>query len=188
MKIITILGSPKRNGNTSKALDMVEENFISQGHSVERIHVIDFKINGCVACNACIKEKDKPNCVQKDDAMSIFNLMMSADVLIYAFPLYAFSFPAQIKSLIDRHYCFATGAGLSNQSSVIEGKRVVLLVTCSDPIENNADLIQINFDRIFINKLKCNVVGKHIIASSSAPDFNNRAKEISTIISNEIIK
>lgn len=30
MKIITILGSPKRNGKTAKVLDMFEENLISQ--------------------------------------------------------------------------------------------------------------------------------------------------------------
>ncbi|MFT8351731.1 MAG: hypothetical protein ABF685_22740 [Clostridium saccharoperbutylacetonicum] len=55
-------------------------------------------------------------------------------------------------------------------------------------VEINAGLIQINFDRIFNQLLKCNVVGKYIIASSSAPDFNRRSKEIAGTISNGIIK
>ena len=186
MRVVTILGSPKSNGNTAHALDMLETNLALQGHEVERIHAAARKINGCTGCNACIHDKEGPDCVQEDDAMSCFETMISADVLVYAFPLYAFSFPAQMKSLIDRHYCLVTNAGLPNQSSVLEGKRVALLVTCSDPVENNADIIQTAFDRIFLDRLRCSIVGKYVVASSAAPDFDQRASEMAKIIAGEI--
>ena len=174
MKVITILGSPKRNGKTAQALDMLENNLILQGHKVERIHVIDFNLTGCRGCNACFTSKNKANCVQKDDFMTIYNRMELADAIVYASPLYAWSFTAQMKSFVDRHFCLVTYPGLPEQSSVIEGKRVALLVTCSEPMENNADLIQIAFDRSFL-RLKCLVAGKYIIDLSSAPDFEFRA-------------
>ena len=176
MKVLTILGSPKKHGNTSKVLDMLEEELILQGYNIERVHVIDYSINGCLGCNACIKEKDKPNCIQNDDAMQIFDRMMAADVCMYAFPLYAHSFPAQIKSFIDRHYCCVTNAGSSNQTSVLEGKRVAFLTTCCNS-EETTDLLQETFDRIF-SELKCSIVGEIVIASSAAPDFAKRAYEI----------
>ncbi len=48
MKVITILGSPKRYGKAAKALDMFEENLISQGHEVERVQLSEHIIKGCV--------------------------------------------------------------------------------------------------------------------------------------------
>jgi multimeric flavodoxin WrbA len=185
MKIITILGSPRRKGNTSTALDMLEESLVSQGHQTERINVVDYKINGCLGCTACFTKKDRPNCVQHDDAKTVFDRMMSADVIVYASPLYGYSFPAQMKSLIDRHFCFVTEPGLPNQSSVIEGKRVALLITSSRSEEDNTDLIQVSFDRQ-MSELKCNVVGKYIIANSNTPDFTQKTKEITNAMSKKI--
>jgi multimeric flavodoxin WrbA len=187
MKIITILGSPKRNGHTSEALDMLEKDLVSQGHETERINVIDYTIKGCLGCNACFMKKVKANCIQNDDAMSIFDRITSADTVVYAAPLYSSSFPAQMKPLIDRHYCLVTEPGSANQSSVIENKRVALLITCSRPEENNTDLIQEGFDRIF-GELKCNIVGKYIIANSSGPNFTLNAKEITKTMSQEITR
>jgi multimeric flavodoxin WrbA len=185
MKVLIILGSPKKNGNTAKVVGMLEANLALQGHETERIQVTDFKINGCLGCNACFSKKELLNCIQEDDARSIFNQMMSADAIVYASPLYAFSFPAQLKSLIDRHYCLVTNPGQPEQSSVIENKRVALLMTCSDPIEKNADFIPIIFDRIFL-RLKCLISAKYIVESSSAPDFELRAKRISQTLASEL--
>jgi NAD(P)H-dependent FMN reductase len=184
MKIITILGSPKKIGNTSKALDLLEKNLNSQGHEIERIYITDYRINGCLGCNACITIKDKANCIQNDDALAIFERMMDADMIIYASPLYAHSFPSQMKALIDRHYCLVTCAGSSHQSSVFESKRVALLITCCNP-ERTTDLVQESFDRIF-SELKCNIVGKYIIALSAAPDFIDNAERTTKIMAEEI--
>lgn len=176
MKVLILLGSPKRNGNTAKVLDMLENKLINGQHEIERVNVIDYKINGCTGCVACIKEKNEPNCIQKDDAKVIFNKMMLADLIIYATPVYAHSFPAQMKTLIDRHYCFVTNAGLESQSSVVEGKKVLLLLTnCYG--EETTDLIQESFDRIF-TELKCTIAGKFAVAESTFPDFLDRAEKV----------
>jgi len=185
MKVLVILGSPKRNGNTAKVVSMLEEILYLKGHETKRIQVVDFNINGCVGCNACYTPKKKANCVQKDDFLTIYDRMASADVVIYASSLYAWSFPAQMKSFVDRHYCLVTYPGLPEQSSVVEGKRVALLVTCSEPMENNADLIQVAFDRSFL-RLKCQVVGKYVVDLSSAPDFEIRARTLAGKMADEI--
>jgi hypothetical protein len=44
-----------------------------------------------------------------------------------------------------------------------------LLVTCADPVENNADLIQVMFDR-FVEVGGGVMVGKYMVPDCSAPD------------------
>ena len=59
MKVMTILGSPRRNGNTAKVLGQFES-MISNGHEVERIDIVDSNVKGCVGCYACQQKPDEP--------------------------------------------------------------------------------------------------------------------------------
>jgi len=186
MKVITVLGSPQKKGNTSKALEMFEKSILDHGHTLERINVMDYNINGCLGCNACFSTKEKANCIQKDDSNSILDKIAAANMVVYATPLYAHSFPSQMKAFIDRHFCLVTNAGLSSQTSLFEGKRVALLVTCSNP-EDTTNLIQESFDRIF-EELKCNIAGKYVIAFSSSPDYLNNAQKICNTMSSELLE
>ncbi|OQY43177.1 MAG: NADPH-dependent FMN reductase, partial [Desulfobacteraceae bacterium 4572_87] len=110
MKILTLLGSPKISGNTATVLSMFEEN-VKTEHEVERIHITQHKVGGCLGCMKCQAKKDAPGCVQKDDALTIFDKMIHADAIVYASPLYCWSFSSQIKPLIDRHVCLVSGYG-----------------------------------------------------------------------------
>lgn len=168
MKVMTILGSPKKKGNTAEVLSLFE-NIIAEKHKVDRVNIASIEVKGCLGCGACQTVKDVPGCVQKDDAVGVFEHMIDADVVLYSSPLYCWSFSSQIKALIDRHYCLVTGAGTSGYKSLFEGKRTALLVTCGGPVENNADLIQEIFDRMN-QYLHSNVVGKYIIPFCTTPD------------------
>ncbi len=141
MKIVTILGSPKKKGNTATALSLFEER-IAKDHEVERIHITKYKVGGCLGCYTCLENKDEPGCVQKDDALLIFDKMIQADAIVYASPLYCWSFTAQMKPLIDRHVCLVSDYGTPEHDSLISGKPTALLVTCAGPIEANCDAIQ----------------------------------------------
>jgi multimeric flavodoxin WrbA len=141
MKILTLLGSPKKGGNTATVLSMFEEN-VKTKHEVERIHITQYKVGGCLGCMKCQEKKDAPGCVQKDDALTIFDKMIHADAIVYASPLYCWSFSSQIKPLIDRHVCLVSGYGTPEHDSLIRDKPVALLVTCGGPIEENCDAIQ----------------------------------------------
>jgi len=141
MKIVTILGSPKKTGNTSKVLSMFEKK-VEKGHEVERINIKQYKVGGCLGCYKCQEKKDEPGCVQKDDALLIFDKMINADAIVYASPLYCWSFASQIKPLIDRHFCLVSDYGTPDHNSLIGGKPTALLVTCAGPVEGNCDAIQ----------------------------------------------
>jgi Multimeric flavodoxin WrbA len=184
MNIITIMGSPNKKGKTATALEMAEKNLISNGHEVERINVTDYKINGCLGCYACMASNDKPGCIQKDDAQSIFEKMISADTIVYASPLYCFDFTSQIKPLIDRQLCFIN-------TKLMDGKHTALLITCAGKIERNADLVQEIFRRSFdkeIGMVHTDIVGEYVIPFSNEPDFNERAQKVATSLASAITK
>ncbi len=168
MNILTILGSPRKAGNTAGALDMVAHE-LSGRHQVERLAITTVKVNGCLGCGACQKVTDRPGCVQKDDALAVFDRMMAADALVYSSPLYCWDFSAQMKALIDRHFCLVTGYGTANHRSLIAEKPAALLVTCAGPVKGNADVIQTVFDRV-CNYGKVRVVNKTVIPLCTTPD------------------
>ncbi len=70
-KIVTLLGSPRKKGNTAKVLKAFEEN-IAVDHEVVRVNIAEMNINGCLGCHACQNEEDLPGCVQKDDVEVLF--------------------------------------------------------------------------------------------------------------------
>ena len=53
MNIITLLGSPKEQGNTAFALNGLEGLLTKRGQSTTRFHVAGMSINGCRGCGAC---------------------------------------------------------------------------------------------------------------------------------------
>jgi multimeric flavodoxin WrbA len=178
MNVLTLLGSPRKQGNTATALGWFEAGLKARGHQVERINIVDHHVNGCLGCGKCMAVSDRPACVQKDDAMEIFDRMVTADKVVYASPLYCWGFSSQMKALIDRHFCLVKGYGTPEYKSFLDGKPMALLVTCAGPIEGNADLIQALFDRIN-DYGKSKVIGKYVIPFCTTPDaMGNEAKAI----------
>jgi multimeric flavodoxin WrbA len=168
MQIVTILGSPRRHGNTAAVLAHLEGLLAGQ-HQVRRINVVDHKVRGCTGCGTCQKVLDEPGCKQDDDALQILHRMCEADAVVYATPLYAWSFPAQIKALIDRHYCLTKWGDNGVVRSLLAGKRAALLVTCGDAVEGNADLIQVEFARQ-MEAARCHAIGSYVVPHCSEPD------------------
>ncbi len=168
MAILTILGSPRMMGNTAGVLSMVEQELAGR-HPVERLAITSKRVHGCLGCGSCQKASDCPGCVQKDDAVAVFERMMAADAVVYSSPLYCWGFSAQMKAFIDRHFCLVTGFGTPAHNSLITGKPVALLVTCAGPVENNADVIQTIFDRV-CNYGKSRVVNKTVVPFCTTPD------------------
>jgi len=148
MQITTILGSAKKKGNTATVLGWVEEELKSLGHDVERIYLNNKSIGGCLGCNKCQENPDEIACVQKDDAVDIMEQMIASEAILFASPIYFWGFTAQTKALIDRGYALVTNYQQPGQTSLLEGKRIGLLVTGEDPYEQNAEGMFTAFDRL----------------------------------------
>ncbi len=168
MKLTSILGSPRKKGNTSHVLRWVEETLEAQGHVADRINVVDHKVNGCKGCFTCKKFTDRPGCPQKDDAMDIMARLMASDAILYGSPIYFWGPTAQMKTLIDRHCCLVTGFATPQWHSLVKGKTLGLVLTCEDAVENNTELMTDMFTR-FVDYLQCTHAGTLIIPFTSSP-------------------
>ena len=58
------------------------------------------RIQPCVACHRCVSNGG--SCILKDDFEELRQQWIQADVILYAFPVFAQSIPGQLKCFIDR--------------------------------------------------------------------------------------
>ena len=182
MQITTLLGSPKKKGNTATVLGWVEEGLKSIGHDVERIYLNNRSIGGCLGCAKCRENPDEIACVQKDDAVEILEKMISSGAVLFASPIYFWGFTVQIKALIDRGYAMVTNYHKPGHTSLLEGKRIGLLVTGADAFEDNAEGMFTAFDRI-VDFLLAKKSGELYVGHCSVPadlseGIRNKALEL----------
>lgn len=182
MRILTILGSPRKKGFTASILGVMEDRFKAGGHDLERINITDFEVKGCTSCYKCLKSSNELVCSQKDDALIIFEKMMKADIIVYSSPVYCWSWTAQIKTLVDRHYCLVKNYGTPDHKSFLENKKSALVVTCAGPIENNADLLVTAYNNL-MDYLKINGALNLVIplcysADSITEERKNQARKL----------
>ena len=103
MKILVLNGSPRINGNTSKLVAGFVEGAKEKGHDIKVIQVGNKNIRGCMSCEYC-HTKGNGKCAIQDDMQGIYPDIMEADMIVYASPVYYFSFTGQLQSAITRIY------------------------------------------------------------------------------------
>lgn len=101
-KILVLLGSPRKNGNTAILAEAFKNGAIESGHQVTTYWLGNAKINPCKACDYC--QMNNGICIQKDDMTELYTYLKSHDTLVIASPVYYLGFPGSIKSVIDRTY------------------------------------------------------------------------------------
>jgi len=101
MRIVGIVCSPRKEGNTeilvSEALDEAEKN----GAEVEILRVADMQLHPCDGCESCHQTGE---CRIKDDMQKIYDKLLTSDGIILGSPVYFWSVTSQAKKLIDRTY------------------------------------------------------------------------------------
>lgn len=107
MKFYIINGSPRRNNNTAKMLNKVEEGIKSQtteNTTVETINLYQLNYKGCMSCFAC-KRLGGPffrKCPINDDLKPILEKLWDADGIIIGSPIYFSDLTGQTRSFIER--------------------------------------------------------------------------------------
>ena len=100
MKILVLNGSPKGKASNSMALTRA---FLAGTACTdyEQIDVSAQEISHCLGCFSCWT-KTPGKCVIADDMSAILDKIILADAVIWSFPLYYYSLPGPLKTLIDR--------------------------------------------------------------------------------------
>lgn len=111
MKVVAFNGSPKKEGNTYHAIKMVADELEKQGIDVEIVHVGNKNIRGCLACNACAKNKDEKCIIQDDEVNEWIQKMKEADGIILGSPVFYSAIAGTMKSFLDRAFYVAGSSG-----------------------------------------------------------------------------
>ena len=129
MKNILILtGSPRKGGNSDLMSAAFAEGAIMAGHIVTKYETAYKNVKGCRACDTCFSKGVA--CTFEDDFNELAPLLEKADMIVFATPLYWFSFPTHIKAVIDKFYSFMI------RGEAWHIKECVLLV-CGECIEKD---------------------------------------------------
>lgn len=186
MRIMTILGSPRRQGNTARVLSWMEEQFQADGHQVNHANILDYRVEGCSECMAC-KKGTVELCSIPDDANALYQQMVAADLTIVAAPVFCWGFPAQIKGLIDRMFCMMDLDGVRPDAPRLHDKPMALLLTGGGEEADNADMVIRGFQYV-VEYLKGRMVGHLYVAGCTTPekigeDVRTRAVDFALMLS-----
>ncbi len=99
VKVLGLSGSPHRHGNTETLLDAFLVGAEEAGGETEKVILKDLSYTPCRGCNACHKTGE---CVVEDDAILLFDRILSVDCLAVSSPIYSMGITAELKGLIDR--------------------------------------------------------------------------------------
>jgi multimeric flavodoxin WrbA len=130
MKVLVILGSPRRKGNSQTLAEAVIGGLQErQDCAVEYVYLHGLKLSPCHGCGGCEKTGQ---CVVKDDMTELYEKVDQADILILVTPVYFYGPSAQIKAFIDRFQARWSRKYLLNQPCRPgENRRGYLLATAA---------------------------------------------------------
>jgi multimeric flavodoxin WrbA len=111
MKVVAIKGSPRKNGNTAFALNIIGNVFQEEGIEFEIIDVGGKYIRGCLACNKCSENKDNKCFITTDMLNDSLVKMKDADGIIISSPVYYSGIAGTMKCFLDRAFYVANVNG-----------------------------------------------------------------------------
>ena len=162
MKILALLGSPRRGGNTAALLDSFAEGAASKGHEVNTVWLHEKNIEPCNACRLCKKDGvGTSKCVHDDDMTELYEALTEADVIVHAFPIYWWSMPAQTKVMMDRIYAM--------DYSLFNGKQMYFLTTYNGTDPNSGAVLSENTLKDICGYLKIDFRGTVAVSARTTP-------------------
>ncbi len=117
MKIIALIGSPRREGNTEILVEQVLEGCRIKGHEVEKIRLYDHEILPCLDCRRC--KKGSLICPLDDGMKAIYDRLEEADAIVFGTPIYWYGPTAKMKQLIDRLRPFIANGKLKGKAGLV---------------------------------------------------------------------
>lgn len=103
MKILGIVGSGRKKGNTDILVETVLNGAKNNGFEIEKIYLSDMNISCCKACEGCAKTG---KCVIKDDMQIIYKRIEETQGLVLGSPTYFYNMSGLTKNFLDRLYAY----------------------------------------------------------------------------------
>jgi multimeric flavodoxin WrbA len=154
-RILAVMGSPRRNGNTHILVSKIIEGAKAGGAVVDELFLGDLTIRECDGCHACWKGKE---CSKDDDMRAIYQGIIRSDVIIFGTPVYWYGPTALMKAFIDRFVYF----NCPQNRQKIKGLSAVLAVPFEeDKLETAGGVVE--FFQKSLTYLEVEILGQIIV-------------------------
>lgn len=100
-RILIISTSPRKSGNSDALAEEFAKGAREAGSDVEKVCLYDKTIGFCKGCLTC-QDRQDGHCILRDDADEIVQKMATAQVVVFATPIYFYEMCGQMKTLLDR--------------------------------------------------------------------------------------
>ena len=167
MKVLALIGSPRRGGNTDLLVEQILEGSRARGHTAEKVFLYDYTISLCVDCRSC-KKGDYVCCIN-DEMQRIYGLMEAADVIVFGTPLYWYGPTAKMKMLFDRMRPFV-------ENKKLRGKRAVVVAPSAEGAEACDPMLEMF--RLCFEYLEMEFVGKILVTAYEKGEIRRNREEL----------
>ena len=124
--VLAIIASPRKTGYTAKLLGTLLREF-PKGTKIDIVNLYELNPIPCNACGYC----KAGNGCSKKDLEEFFKKFETADVIVFATPIYFMGVPAPMKALIDRFQRYYEARFRRNIKHPIEKLRKAVLIVTS---------------------------------------------------------
>lgn len=132
-KLLILVGSPRRAGNSATLAEAVRRGAEAQGIEAAIRHIDDHISYFLRDCRSC--RKPDGECSIDDGYRSLFfDDYLTADAVVFATPIYWYGMSAQTKAFFDRSFCYyaASYPGSADVVARMQGKRIGLVLASEE--------------------------------------------------------
>ena len=141
MKVITLITSSNKHGNSIKIVDRLTIGIEDAGGSNEVLFMDDYNIKYCTGCRSC---KNGGGCVLDDDFNMIMDKVRDADYFIFTAPIFYNDIAGHSKMFLDRFGSLGNDINLEMK----EKKSLLMITHFSDYIN---DFVIKNTHRVIVS-------------------------------------
>ncbi|UCG58672.1 MAG: flavodoxin family protein [Phycisphaerales bacterium] len=158
-KILAVVGSPRKDGNTHILVSKIAEGARQRGAGVDELLLGELKIKECDGCHRCWQGKE---CGKRDDMRHIYPKIGDSDAIIFGTPVYWYGPTGLMKMFLDRFVYF----NCPENREKVRGKRAVIAVAFEEESIETAGLIVDMFEKS-LAYLEMELAGKVLVPGVS---------------------
>jgi multimeric flavodoxin WrbA len=149
MKIVSLLGSPRVNGNSAAIARRLCSAAENHGAQITTYVLNELNFRGCQGCLLCKSKLDR--CALQDDLTVVLDTIRDADVVALASPVYYWDISSQMKAFVDRTFSYFVPDFITNpvKSRLPAGKTLVFILAQNNPDRSSFPDIFPKYDYFF---------------------------------------
>jgi multimeric flavodoxin WrbA len=132
-RVVVLCSSPRRDGNSRLLAEALAKGAAGAGNAVELIHLADHIKEFLRDCRTC--RDDQGRCTIDDDFEALLrDMVLPADALVYATPIWWYGVSGMLKTFIDRIFCYIAYSNPDSEDVVrqLRWKRAALLMSAEE--------------------------------------------------------